>query len=68
MLFGQAEASKMYRHYISSTAERDGKQLKRDIVEMQCFVNANISSHFAGYLYTINASTLGKQWDMVQNL
>ncbi|CAH8281705.1 unnamed protein product [Eruca vesicaria subsp. sativa] len=34
-----AEASKMYRHYISSTAERDG------------------------YLYTINASTLGKQWD-----
>ncbi|CAF2351397.1 unnamed protein product [Brassica rapa] len=36
-----AEASKMYRHYISSTAERDG------------------------YLYTINASTLGKQWDMM---
>ncbi|XP_006288354.2 psbP domain-containing protein 5, chloroplastic [Capsella rubella] len=34
-----AEASKLYRHYISSTAERDG------------------------YLYTINASTLGKQWD-----
>ncbi|KAJ0243300.1 PsbP domain-containing protein 5 [Hirschfeldia incana] len=36
-----AEASKMYRHYISSTAERDG------------------------YLYTMNASTLGKQWDMM---
>ncbi|ESQ41103.1 hypothetical protein EUTSA_v10014231mg [Eutrema salsugineum] len=36
-----AEASKLYRHYISSTAERDG------------------------YLYTINASTLGKQWDMM---
>ncbi|CAN8299252.1 unnamed protein product [Cochlearia groenlandica] len=34
-----AEASKLYRHYISSTVERDG------------------------YLYTINASTLGKQWD-----
>ncbi|KAG7550308.1 PsbP C-terminal [Arabidopsis thaliana x Arabidopsis arenosa] len=34
-----AEASKLYRHYISSTAERDG------------------------YLYTINASTLGKQWE-----
>ncbi|CAA7039757.1 unnamed protein product [Microthlaspi erraticum] len=36
-----AEASKLYRHYISSTAERDG------------------------FLYTINASTLGKQWDMM---
>ncbi|KFK25409.1 hypothetical protein AALP_AA8G110900 [Arabis alpina] len=36
-----AEASKLYRRYISSTAERDG------------------------YFYTINASTLGKQWDQM---
>ncbi|KAJ9168365.1 hypothetical protein P3X46_019901 [Hevea brasiliensis] len=34
-----AQESNLYRHYISSTAERDG------------------------YLYTINASTLGKQWN-----
>ncbi|XP_010541641.1 PREDICTED: psbP domain-containing protein 5, chloroplastic isoform X2 [Tarenaya hassleriana] len=34
-----AQEPNLYRHYISSTAERDG------------------------YLYTINASTLGKQWE-----
>jgi len=33
---GQAEASKLYRHYISSTAERDGKELfTRELIEMQ---------------------------------
>lgn len=33
---GQAEASKLYRHYISSTAERDGKQLfTKELIEMQ---------------------------------
>nr|AKM76456.1 DUF1795-like photosystem II reaction center PsbP family protein [Francoa sonchifolia] len=34
-----APESNLYRHYVSSTAERDG------------------------FLYTLNASTLGKQWD-----
>ncbi|KAJ0091119.1 hypothetical protein Patl1_12834 [Pistacia atlantica] len=34
-----AQEANLYRHYVASTAERDG------------------------YLYSINASTLGKQWD-----
>ncbi|GMY17814.1 psbP domain-containing protein 5, chloroplastic isoform X1 [Fagus crenata] len=34
-----AQESNLYRHYVASTAERDG------------------------YLYSLNASTLGKQWD-----
>lgn len=36
-----AQESNLYRHYVSSTAERDG------------------------YLYTLNASTLSKQWDVM---
>ncbi|CAK7353468.1 unnamed protein product [Dovyalis caffra] len=67
-----AQESNLFRHYTASTAERDGGTTSTsflvEILSIFCgydstFVLKLQFNSIAGYLYSLSASTLSKQWD-----
>lgn len=64
----QAQESNSYRHYVASTTERDGNVCSFLFMSWYCNLKPLTKPYrklIAGYLYSINASTLNKQWTIV---